>query len=327
MQYRRLEHYQQRRKRRTLAKRAAAVVSAVVVLSVGAFVGWRAIGQSHAEPALRQQQAQASTVPSRPAVSAPATSTTPTAKSSPAAVATTTAVSAPETGKRAAAGAKIVADAAVKFPDAPSVSRSAQTITELRPRHKYIAFTLDDGYNFQPEMLELLKQYDARCTTFLIGSWAASHKRDVKRMHQAGFEVANHTWSHPFLTRMSSSQIESELTRTQRVITSITGNQAPYMRPPYGDTDAGVRRTAAGLGYRVVLWNRSFGDSGRGATAKKLYKNVMTAHGGVKSGDIILCHWGSKGTYGALKRILPELKDQGFEFVTVSELIKDSKSK
>jgi polysaccharide deacetylase 2 family uncharacterized protein YibQ len=51
----------------------------------------------------------------------------------------------------------------------------------------------------------------------------------------------------------------------------------------------------------------------------------MTRHGGVKAGDIILCHWGSKGTYGALKKILPELKAQGFEFVTVSELIKDSK--
>jgi peptidoglycan-N-acetylglucosamine deacetylase len=326
MQYRRLEHYQQRRKRRIMAKRAAAVVSAVVVLGVAAFVGWRAIGPSHAEPALRQQQARASTVPSSPAVSAPATSTTPAATST-AAPATTTAVSAPETGTRAAASARSVADAAVKFPNAPSISRSTRTVSELHPRHKYIAFTVDDGYNFQPEMLELFEQYDARCTTFLIGSWAASHKRDVKRMHQAGFEIANHTWSHPFLTRMSSSQVESELRRTQRVITSITGNQAPYLRPPYGDTDAGVRRTAAGLGYRVVLWNRSFGDSGRGATAKKLYQNVMTRHGGIKQGDIVLCHWGSKGTYGALKRILPELKAQGFEFVTISELIEDSKSK
>jgi peptidoglycan/xylan/chitin deacetylase (PgdA/CDA1 family) len=77
--------------------------------------------------------------------------------------------------------------------------------------------------------------------------------------------------------------------------------------------------------YKRQLWNRSFGDSGRGATSKKLYQNIMTRHGGVKAGDIILCHWGSKGTYGALKKILPELKAQGFEFVTVSELIKDSK--
>lgn len=324
MQYRRLEHYQQRRKRRTFATRAV-TVSAIAILCVAAFIGWRAIGPSQAEPPLRQPQAQTSTVPSSPTVSAPATTTTPTETVS-ADVATTAPVSTPETGTRAAAGAKIVADAAVEFPDAPSISKSARAISELEPRHKYIAFTIDDGYNFQPEMLELFQQYDARCTTFLLGTWAASHKRDVKRMHDAGFEIANHTWSHPFLTRMSSSQVESELTRTQRVITSITGNQAPYMRPPYGDTDVDVRRTAASLGYRVVLWNRSFGDSGRGATAKKLYKNVMTGGGGIKSGDIILCHWGSKGTYGALKRILPELKAQGFEFVTVSELIEDSKS-
>jgi peptidoglycan-N-acetylglucosamine deacetylase len=325
MQYRRLEHRQQQRQRRAVATRAAVVVSAVIVLGVAAFIGWRAIGPSHAQPSLRQQQAQASTVPSSPVVSAPAATTPAT---SPASTLTTTApASTSDTRIKTTAGAKIVADAAVQFPDAPSISQSTKTISELHPRHKYIAFTVDDGYNFQPEMLALFKQYDAHCTTFLIGSWAASHKRDVKRMHQAGFEIANHTWSHPFLTRMSSSQIKSELTRTQRVITSITGNQAPYLRPPYGDTDASVKRTAAGLGYRVVLWNRSFGDSGRGATAKKLYQNVMTTHGGLKSGDIILCHWGSKGTYGALKRILPELKAQGFEFVTVSELIKDSKSK
>ena len=81
----------------------------------------------------------------------------------------------------------------------------------------------------------------------------------------------------------------------------------------------------ADLGYKQVMWNRSFGDSGRGATTKKLYENVVTSNGGIKPGDIILCHWGSKASYNAMKVILPELKAQGFEFVTISELIADSK--
>lgn len=220
---------------------------------------------------------------------------------------------------------KAVQKASVPFPDAPALSGSTKSISQLRPRHKYIALTLDDGYDFQPEMLEYLKAHNVRCTTFLVGTWASGHAKEVKRMRDAGFEIANHTWSHPFLTRLSSSGVRRELTRTQRVLTRVTGNQAPYLRPPFGDTDSGVKSAAAGLGYRVVLWNRSFGDSGRGPTPKKLYNNVMKSRGGVKPGDIILGHWSSKPTYEALKKVVPELQAQGYEFVTISELIADSK--
>jgi peptidoglycan/xylan/chitin deacetylase (PgdA/CDA1 family) len=217
-----------------------------------------------------------------------------------------------------------VAKAALPYPGAPAVAIQP-SINQLKPRHKYIALTLDDGYNFQPDMLAFLKQHDVRCTTFLIGSWAASHKADVKLMRDAGFEIGNHSWTHPFLTRMSTSQIQSELSRTQKVISSVTGNQAPYLRPPFGDTNAHVKAAAAALGYRIVMWDRTFGDSGRGATPKKLYANVVTSNGGVQPGDVILCHWGSKPSFEALKKIVPDLQAQGYQFVTISELVADSK--
>jgi peptidoglycan/xylan/chitin deacetylase (PgdA/CDA1 family) len=196
----------------------------------------------------------------------------------------------------------------------------------MNPRHKYIALTLDDGYNFQPKFLELLEKYDVHCTTFLIGSWAASNKSAVKAMNKAGFEIANHSWTHPFLTHLSTGQIQSELRRTQRTITSITGNQAPYLRPPYGDTNPHVKAAAAALGYRIVLWDRTFGDSGGHATPARVTRTVMR-NGGIQRGDVILCHWGSKGSYGALKKLIPKLQAQGFEFVTISELVADSAPK
>jgi peptidoglycan/xylan/chitin deacetylase (PgdA/CDA1 family) len=173
-------------------------------------------------------------------------------------------------------------------------------------------------------MLSLLQKYDARCTTFVLGSWAASNKDSLKKLDAAGFEIANHTWDHKLLSKVSSDQQRTELLRTQKVISAVTGNQAPYMRPPGGATNSRVKGVSAELGYTQVLWNRSFGDSGRGATPQKLYENVVTSNGGVKAGDIILCHWGSKPSYEAMKIILPELKSRGFEFVTVSELIADS---
>ena len=224
-----------------------------------------------------------------------------------------------------AASKSAVHKAAVPFPGAPALPATTKSINHLNPRHKYIAITLDDGYGFQTKMLDLLEQYHAHCTTFLIGQWAAQNKPILKRLNKDGFEIGNHTWDHKPLTKMSSSQIVSELAKTQTIISSVTGNQAPYLRPPGGATNTSVRQVAASRGYRVIMWNRTFGDSGGGPTPTKLYNNAVVANGGVQPGDIILCHWGSKMSYQAMKRVLPYLKAQGYEIVTISELIADSK--
>jgi len=314
-----------RRQRRRKSGRAQAALMGVAALVLVALVSagvWVATRRSApaAPPQLQVQSKPVAT--SKPAsATKPSTPTTGVASSAE----STSTVAAPQTLAAASASARAVQKAAVPFPGAPPISPTTPSVNQLRPRHKYIALTLDDGYNFQPAMLALLKQYDAHCTTFLVGSWAVSHKQDLKMMRDAGFEIGNHSWTHPFLTRMSTSQIQNELTKTQRVISSVTGNQAPYLRPPFGDTDSHVKSVAAGLGYRIVMWDRTFGDSGRGATPKKLYDNVVNSHGGVQPGDVILCHWGSKPSYEALKKILPDLQAQGYQFVTISELIADSK--
>jgi peptidoglycan/xylan/chitin deacetylase (PgdA/CDA1 family) len=273
-----------------------------------------------------QVAATASAQRAAPANTSPATKSVQPAQTAPEPAAS--GVASPTAADEAAvkASSTAVADAAVPFPGAPALKASTPSLNHAHPKHKYIALTLDDGYGFQPEMLDLLEQYDARCTTFLIGSWAASNKPILKRLHKDGFEIANHTWDHKALTKLSSPQMESEFARTQKVISSVTGNQAPYMRPPGGATNSTVKAVAASKGYRVVMWSRSFGDSGRGATPKKLYDNAVVSGGGVKPGDIILCHWGSKVSYQALKKVLPDLKAQGYEFVTISELIADSKA-
>ncbi|HEY5541353.1 MAG TPA: polysaccharide deacetylase family protein [Coriobacteriia bacterium] len=315
-----------RQMRRTTSRGALALAGVVVLLIAAGLVGgamWlasRSHGTLRARAVTSAGASQTAGLnPRKPSALASSASATPAAAPG------VTPTAAPETLAAADASARAVAKAAVPFPHAPSISPKTPSLNHLNPRHKYIALTLDDGYNFQPALLKLLKQYDVHCTTFLIGSWAASHKQDLKMMRDAGFEIGNHSWTHPFLTKLSTSQIESELTRTQRAITSITGNQAPYLRPPFGATNSHVKAAAASLGYRIVMWDRTFGDSGRGATPKKLYDNVVNSNGGVQPGDIILCHWGSKPSYEALKKILPDLQAQGYQFVTLSELIADSK--
>ncbi len=98
------------------------------------------------------------------------------------------------------------------------------------------------------------------------------------------------------------------------------------MRPPMGATNSRVKSISGELGYNVVMWNRTFADTSPKASPERSYRSVMKRGGGVQPGDIIVGHMGSEDTYEALKRILPELKAQGYEFVTVSELIADSKN-
>jgi len=309
-----------RRRRRTRFVVAAGVCIAVLVAGAVTAFAWgrtRATADNSVAKAASTTSASPATPTAEVTEPVAAPEATPTVKP--------TAEVLPEPPSTPKGASKAMSEAAVQFPDAPAVK--PVSFGQLKPKHKYVAITLDDGYGFQPEMFELLQQYDARCTTFVLGSWAADNASTLKKLDAAGFEIANHTWDHKTLTKLTDAQIESELLRTQKAISAVTGNQAPYMRPPGGATNTRVKGVVAGLGYKQVMWNRSFGDSGRGATTKKLYENVVTSNGGIKPGDIILCHWGSKATYEAMKKILPELKSQGYEFVTVSELIADSPSK
>ena len=317
---------QLRNVKRRAARRRRARAWIVLAICVGGLVigGVSAFAWTRARPAAIDAKSLAAS--SSLQTSNPALATSATAAPVAPAAAAETVVTPPEALKQVPASdsgtSDAVSKAAVRFPDAPAVKPSS--VSQLKPKHKYVAITLDDGFGFQPEMLALLQQYNAHCTTFILGSWATSNKGTLEKLDAAGFEIANHTWDHKTLTKLTDAQIESELLRTQKVISAVTGNQAPLMRPPGGATNARVKGVSADLGYTQVMWNRSFGDSGRGATTKKLYENVVTSNGGIKPGDIILCHWGSKPTYEAMKVILPELKAQGYEFVTVSELIADS---
>jgi len=315
---------QRRNLRRQAARRRRARAWIILTVCLGVLIvgGVSAFAWTRARPAATDTTSLAAS--SSPSTSDPVSAVSATlAPAEPAATGTASSPDPPAAVPASATGApRDVSKAAVQFPDAPAVKPNS--VSQLKPKHKYVAITLDDGFGFQPEMLALLQQYNAHCTTFVLGSWADANTATLKKLDAAGFEIANHTWDHKTLTKLTDAQVESELLRTQKVISAVTGNQAPLMRPPGGATNARVKGVSASLGYTQVMWNRSFGDSGRGATTKKLYENVVTSNGGIKPGDIILCHWSSKPTYEAMKVILPELKAQGYEFVTVSELIADS---
>jgi peptidoglycan-N-acetylglucosamine deacetylase len=212
-----------------------------------------------------------------------------------------------------------VAGYAVPYPGAPAVK--PVEIRMFHPRHKWIALTFDDGWALDPRILLLLEREHIQVTTFIAGRVIETDPAYVLRMQADGFEICDHTFSHRRLPTLSDVDIRLELARAQIDISGITGNQAPYMRPPHGDVDARVERIAASMGYRTVLWTRSLHDTERTTTVEGAYHAAID---GLKPGEIIAAHWDGYVTYEALLRIIPELRRRGFEFVTVSGLLHDS---
>ncbi len=187
---------------------------------------------------------------------------------------------------------------------------------------KKIALTFDDGphYKYTPEILDILKEENVKATFFVVGQLAERYPELILREISEGHEVASHTWSHPHLTEISKDTLISELSDTEELIFELAEYRTRLFRPPEGKYSDTVRAAAAELDYEVVLWTVDTRDWAH-PTTDKIVETVLS---GTKSGSIILCHdfiGHDSPTPEAIRRFIPELKRNGYEFVTVSELI------
>lgn len=182
---------------------------------------------------------------------------------------------------------------------------------------KCVAITFDDGPGlYTDELLAALRAVDAKATFFVLGDVSAARPAALKKIAAAGHEIANHTWSHRALPSLSDAQVRGELTRSADVIESITGTRPELMRPPYGSLSS---RVVGILGLRewpIVLWDVDPEDW-RYKHADTVYRRVLAR---TAPGSIVLLHDIHATTVAAVPRILAELADRGYTFVTVSEL-------
>jgi peptidoglycan/xylan/chitin deacetylase (PgdA/CDA1 family) len=179
-----------------------------------------------------------------------------------------------------------------------------------------VFLTFDDGPSgtWTPLYLDVLKKYNAKATFFTTGKNAAAHPKITARIHREGHLLANHTWSHPKLTRLSKAAVKSQLTRTQSALGSY---RSACMRPPYGATNTSVRRWTKEVGLRTVLWDVDTRDWENAQTSTSIYNRVIrTVHNGAN----VLMHDGGdsqRDSLAALKRILPKLTSMGYTFAVV----------
>ncbi|MGE5704369.1 MAG: polysaccharide deacetylase family protein [Clostridia bacterium] len=199
-----------------------------------------------------------------------------------------------------------------------------EIVWEVPTAKRMIALTFDDGPDarYTPQIASLLKEYDAKATFFVVGTRVQKNPEIIRQLLKDGNELANHTYSHPDLRKISEQRLKEEVTKTQETIYAATGFTPKLFRPPGGYYSESLIRVVKDAGFQVIMWSwhqdtRDWSDPGVKKIVKKVLKNA-------RNGDIVLFHdyGGARSqTVRALKEILPELHRRGFHFVTVSELL------
>ncbi|MEH2089194.1 MAG: polysaccharide deacetylase family protein [Nostoc sp.] len=200
-----------------------------------------------------------------------------------------------------------------------------KTVYKVQPSNneKVIALSIDDGPwpKTTLEMLDILKQNDVKATFFWVGQALQANPDLAKREVAEGHAIGNHTWHH-WYRRMDEATTKSEIDRTADLIYKTTGVKTSLFRPPGGFLNNGLAAYAKSQKDAVIMWSLTSADTDPHAKPQAFVNNVLK---GAKPGFIVLMHDGGGDrhrTVEALPQIISGLKQQGYQFVTIPELLK-----
>ena len=207
-----------------------------------------------------------------------------------------------------------------------SAKESDDVIKSVNNDEMKIALSFDDGPHptYTREILSVLRNFDIKATFFVIGENAKYYPDVLCQITEEGHEIGNHTFTHSLKKNISEKTLTEELKKSRDTIKSICGYDVKLFRPPGGILNNKVKDTVSGLGYKIVLWNIDTKDWAH-SSVDTITKNVLS---NTKSGSIILFHdyiYKNSPTVEALEKIIPKLKEQGYYFVTIGELIDSDK--
>lgn len=188
---------------------------------------------------------------------------------------------------------------------------------------KKISLTFDAGDSAEntENILNVLKRYDIQTTMFLTGVWVEKFPELAKRIVSDGHEVANHSYSHPDFTKLSQSEILSELTRTSSSFEKILGHKgSPLFRPPYGYWNKNLLEAAGQIGIPFTIYWSIDTIDWQEPTVDTICRRIFSK---LEGNDIVLAHLNGKPTAAALELVIPELKKRGYQLVKISEMIWD----
>lgn len=196
------------------------------------------------------------------------------------------------------------------------------------PNKKLVALTFDDGpdSHYTPQILDILKEKNVRATFFVMGKQVEDSPEVMKRIVNEGHAIANHTWSHPNISRVTTAKLREEITSTQNIMEKTVGRKPDLFRPPFGVITKSDALVLQQMGFRTIMWTVDTLDwSGMSA------EDILTiVHRDISPGGIILQHNFQPhaptarlldGTVEALPKIIDDLRAKGYQFVTVQTLL------
>lgn len=213
----------------------------------------------------------------------------------------------------------------IQPPQGGGSANTASPIYSVHTKNKLVALTFDDGpdLHWTPQVLEVLSKYNAKATFFLVGRQVDKYPDMVKRIEAEGHAIGNHTWSHAQLPKLTPEQAREQMTSTDDALKRALGKGTYLFRAPYGAVNDNVKAVAAQQGQLIIGWSIDTKDWA-GNTPDQIMNNVKQH---IHPGSIILQHsFGGKGgdlsnTVEATRKICEYLQAQGYQFVTVPELL------
>ena len=211
----------------------------------------------------------------------------------------------------------------------PGNSFYGETITSVQVPNgkKLVALTFDDGpyHPYTQELVAVLEEKQVKATFFMVGNNASKNSEVVTLVTSNGHEVALHAEEHKDFLKLNEQELVGNILRGKKLLEELTGKPVKYLRPPHGFRDWAVMEAASDAGLKVVNWSvipRDWTNPGAQEIADHVCKNVIP-------GAIVLLHDGDapaqtasrEQTVEATARIIDELRKQGYNFVTVSQLL------
>lgn len=199
-----------------------------------------------------------------------------------------------------------------------SLSRSLP-IYSVDTTEKKVAISFDCawGVEYTEKLLEIMEKNDVKCTFFAVQFWVEKYPEYVEKIITAGHEMGTHSRTHSYMSKLSKADIQDELTTSSKAIERITGQKVTLFRPPYGDYNNLLIDTCNEMKLYPIQWDVDSLDW-KNLSATEIAMRVIN---GVKNGSIILCHNNGLHTAEALPLIFSTLKNRGYQFVPIGELI------
>ena len=192
-------------------------------------------------------------------------------------------------------------------------------IYAVETSEKKVAISFDAAWGADKTegIMEILDEYDANATFFLVGFWVEDYPETAKLIAENGFEIGTHSNTHPDMVKLSAEQMKLELKTSIDIIEETTGQTPKLFRAPYGSYNNTLIDTAEELDLTTIQWSVDSLDW-KGISAGEICNRILNR---VTNGSIILCHNNSDHILDALPMVLSSLKQKGYSIISIGELI------